>query len=292
LAGAGSHFDEVIQGIDVLLHDLGEEEGEDLVSKEHCEKERAADTRTAASQSRSIDEASEAIAKLREEADEFRKEIAESQEAKQQSKEELAEAAKNREAERSEWLASEVDDKSVAAMVKKAKEVLAKFYSDNNLVLAQQPKVAAGKAPPPPPSTWDAPYLGKSEQSMGVIAVLETILEDISKDMQLAKAAEEKAQTEFDTFETESKAQIKILDSAIIKLMAAQGEKEESASQLVTARTETKAELDATMKMISDANVGCNFITLNYEARLVNRRIEIDGLRKAKAILAGAAFGG
>merc|ERR1712008_658380 len=58
---------------------------------------------------------------------------------------------------------------------------------ENDLMFVQrQPEVAeaikAGQAPPPPPSTWDKPYGGTTGVSMGVIASLEIIEDDIAKD--------------------------------------------------------------------------------------------------------------
>merc|ERR1719478_315467 len=205
-----------------------------------------------------MDELTDAITTLQAEIAQLEEEIKQKQEAVKATEEELAKA-------------TELDT------VEKAKDVLANFYSENNLMLVQrqrQPTVVAGEAPPPPPSTWEAPYGGKTDESTSIIAILEMIMEDITKDTADAKAAEDKAQSEFDTFKEESLAQIEALNGDIADLTGTKGENE----------------VDAVMKTMADAKPGCDFFAINYPVRLKNRQTELDGLDKAKAILTGASF--
>merc|ERR1719337_307451 len=102
-------------------------------------------------------------------------------------------------------MTSDADDREAKATVERAKEVLDSFYTNNNLMLLQkqkQPELDAGKAPPPPPKTWEAPYGGKTEESTGIIAILEMIHEDINKDKAKAKSEEDTDQANFDKFKT------------------------------------------------------------------------------------------
>merc|ERR1719478_2005732 len=157
-----------------------------------------------------MDELTDAITTLQAEIAQLEEEIKQKQEAVKATEEELAKATELRATE-------------------KAKDVLANFYSENNLMLVQrqrQPTVVAGEAPPPPPSTWEAPYGGKTDESTSIIAILEMIMEDITKDIANAKAAEDKAQSEFDTFKEESLAQIETLNDSISELTATKSEKE------------------------------------------------------------------
>jgi len=48
--------------------------------------------------------------------------------------------------------------------------------------------------------------------------------------------------------------------------------------------------LASTMESIQAAIPGCTFISVNFQIRIKNRQLEIDGLKKAKAILGGASF--
>jgi hypothetical protein len=292
-AAAGSHFTEVIDVIDKMVATLKEEEGTDLERKETCEKNRAEDTRSAILEARGMDESTELIYKLMAEIAELKVQIEEKEEQKKKIAEELAEATRIREDEHAAWELTDKDDTDAATTVKAAEDVLTQFYQENNLMLVQnkkQPVIEAGAAPPPPPSTWDAPYGGKTEQGSGIIAILAMLHEDILQDQTKAKQAEEKAQEEFDLFKKESEAAMEKLSEEIETLEGTVASKEEEIEQETELRLSAKKELFSVMTTIKDAEPGCDYFCINYPLRLKNRQIEIDGLRKAKAILEGAAF--
>jgi hypothetical protein len=292
-SAAGSHFTEVIKAIDDMVALLKDEENTDLTRKETCEQNRADDTRLAILKSRAMDESTELIYKLMAEIEELKKEIEETEAEKKKTEEALAEATRIREDENAAWVASNKDDEDAHTTVQAARDVLSQFYAENNLMLVQkkkQPVIEAGKAPPPPPSTWDAPYGGKTEQASGIIAILEMLVEDIKADQAKAKKAEDLSQAEFDKFKEETEAQIAALAAEILRLQGVVAGKEEEIEQETSLRTASKAELASVMATIKDAEPGCDYFCIQYPLRLSNRQIEIDGLRKAKAILEGAAF--
>jgi hypothetical protein len=290
-ASKGSHFDEVLEAIDKMVHVLEEEEHTDLETKEHCEADRAFNTREAAVLSRSMDEMTEAINKLNAEIVEIKAEIVEKNEAIAATEKELKTATENRDAEHLEWQKTDKEDHDALHTVTSAKDVLAGFYADNGLMLVQrQPGGAAGAAPPPPPGTWDAPYGGKTDESTSIISILDMIMEDIQKDIDKSLAAEEKAEADFQTFKSESEALIQSLTDEVSQLEGVQADKEALVTQHTEERTTLHGELNAVMQLLTDAKPGCDFFAINYPVRLQNRQIEIDGLNKAKAILTGASF--
>merc|ERR1719343_1319051 len=201
----------------------------------------ANDTRTASVTSRSIDEMTDDIATLKSEIEEIENSIAELNENIKATDASVEEATAQREAETKEFQASDADDQEAVATVKRAKEVLAKFYADNNLMFVQQPS-AAGEAPPPPPSTWEAPYGGKTGEATSIIAILDMIISDITKDLAAAKAAEDKAQADYDLFKKESEGAIEEMKGDISDLSGNKGDKEESVAQKTTMRTTLSGE--------------------------------------------------
>lgn len=285
---SGGQFDVVLQAIDSMVQTLKDEENTDLAQKEQCEKDRAGDTRTAAKTSREMDEATDSIVKLKGEIEDIVADIQEKNQTIAATQTELIEATTLRQAENKEWQASDKDDRDMAALVVQAKNVLETFYKDNGLMLVQQPE--AGKAPPPPPSTWSGAYGGKTEQATGVVATLEIIKADIDKDITAAKDAEDKAAQKYADFKKQCDDEIKALGDEIATLTGTKGDKEQSVQQETATRLDKKGSLAAVMTKISDANQGCEYITVNYPIRLGNRQMEIDGLLKAKAILKGAKF--
>jgi len=294
-ASSGGHFDEVIAAIDKMVKTLKEEEADDLKNKEACEADRAEDTRTAITLSREMDDHTDTITRLDGEIEDLKAKIAETKATIKKTKEELEEATKQREAEKKEYLVALADDKEMAEVVGKAKAVLQDFYKENDLMLIQrQPEVAeaikAGQAPPPPPSTWDKPYGGKTQVSMGVITSLEIIEDDIAKDIATAKASEEASVKEYTEFKEESLALIKKLGVAVNEMESAMSDKKEDVADNAKKRLSKKESLAAAMKTIADANPGCEYLTIAYPTKVKNRQIEIDGLMKAKGILQGAKF--
>lgn len=288
----GSHFDEVIAAIDKMVETLEGEESTDLENKEECEKDRADDTRAAVKFGRTMDEQTDTITELQARIAEIVATIGENNKEIKSLTDELKSADTERQDAKLAWQSSDRDDEAAAALVIRAKDVLADFYKDNDLMLIQNKMdpVVAGEAPPPPPTTWEDPYGGKTEESTGIVAILEMIHEDIQKDKAKAKSEEEKDQAVFDEFKTNTEAQIKSLGDANNGLEGEKGEKEEGVTDNKGNRLSQKGQLDAVLKKIADATPGCDYITLNHDVRLKNRQIEIDGLVKAKAILQGGEF--
>merc|ERR550532_738294 len=228
---AGGHFDEVIEAIDKMVATLKEEEADDLKQKETCEQDRADDTRTAIKTSRTMDELTEAIMVLKDEIEEAKKDKAEKEAEVESIKKELEELTKIRESENKEYLIAKADDEAASELVAQAKGVLETFYKDNDLMLSQtavrQPFTSeAGKAPPPPPTTWDGGYMGKTDESTGIIAVLGMIKEDIDKDLEKATTAEKEAQDLFDETKKEMEGQMEKLDELINELTLTISKKE------------------------------------------------------------------
>merc|ERR1719421_656026 len=289
------HFDEVIKAIDKMISTLKAESETDLKEKEYCEKARAENTRDAQVKSRTIDELTDKITKLESEIKEMEAQIEEMKEAIDKLMKELKEATELREKEHAEW---DKNDKAAAELVMQAKDVLASFYTDNKLVLAQRSKepyvyeaVEAGQAPPPPPPTWEAPYGGKTMESNGIVAILEMIHEDIVRDYTKAKEAEDLVEKADQAYVEETMATEKELEASIAQLTETIGKKKEEVQDSKDEQAAVKKSLDATIKTLKELQMNCDFICINFARRSSNRAIEIDGLIKAKSILEGAAYG-
>jgi hypothetical protein len=294
VGGLRGHFDDVVASIDEMITLLKTQNDEDLTNKEACEQSRAADSREAIVSARSIDDMSDRVSKLEEDIVEIDAEIKSKDQEIDRIGEEMKEAEQLRERENQDWARSNAEDEQAIQCVNNAKEVLENFYKDNELVLVQQvvsvPVVTAGDAPPPPPQTWDAPYGGKSQESGSIVTILTLIAEDIAKDKQEAKTAEDKAQATYEREKQESEDQIQSLRADVSTLETTKGEKEEDIESTKGSRKTKKQELDNFMQKMADAEVGCDYIALNFEVRKKNRDVELDGLTKAKAILEGGSF--
>jgi len=299
------HFDEVIKAIDEMVASLKAEGKDDLETKEECEKTRQKKTRESILDAREIDELTDTISKLLAEIAELKAEIKEKEEQLAQLHKEMDEAALNRKLEHTEYKKAKAMDEAALALIIKAKDTLENFYKDNDLVLAQRSRVprasatpppsagpgaTAGQAPPPPPSTWDQPYGGKTQESMGVVAVLSMLADDVEADIAKAKAEEETAVKDFEEYTKSYKESVKDLEEEITNLESTASDKAMEVEKTKNIRGDTKGSLNAVMKTYNDLAPNCDYYQTNFGVRAKNRDIEISGLYKAKGILEGAAF--
>merc|ERR1719221_352295 len=242
--------------------------------------------------SHEVDEMSDKIEKLEEEIKELEEQIEEKKEEIKEIEEQMAKATEIRAHENEEWVKSDADDTEAIDLVGKATDVLTTYYKSIAFVAVsrQNPyKVKAGEAPPPPPETWDAPYKGAQDENTGIVSILDLIKADIEKDQKDAKKAEDDAKTAYDKFIADSDTQIGTLNSDITTLEGDIAKKEGEISDTKTDSTAKKGELKAVVKRIKDAQAGCDFVTVNFEKRKELRKIEKEGLEKAKTILSDAA---
>jgi len=144
-------------------------------------------------------------------------------------------------------------------------------------------------APAPPPETWDA-YATKSQESQGVIAMIDLLIRDLEKEMTEADTEEKNSQNEYEDMMSDSAEKRKTDSKSLSDKVAAKADLEAD----IEARKEKKAaagkELMATLEFIQSLHTECDWLLQYYDVRKEARAGEIDSLTKAKAILSGADF--
>merc|ERR1719329_2121195 len=144
-------------------------------------------------------------------------------------------------------------------------------------------------APPPPPETFGA-YSKKSEESNGVIAMMDAMIADLEKELQEAKFEEEDSQSEYEDFMKDA-ANKRTQDSkAITDKEGTKADDEASLQTMGEERTAKMKEAMATVDVIQNLHKDCDWLLKNFEVRKTARQGEIDALKKAKAVLSGADF--
>jgi predicted nucleic acid-binding Zn-ribbon protein len=287
---SGGKFDVVLKAIDDMVTKLEKEGEEDKTNKKECETNREKDTKDAADLSRDMDELTDGIAKLEEEIEEIVKEVKEKEESIKKLEEEIKEAKKIRKAESAEWVKSDADDTEAAKLLEDAAEVLKTFYKENFSLLQKHrlgyepPEVEAGEAPPPPPKTWEGDYEGQTEHK-GIVSILEEIKKDVEEDQKKAKEAEDDAQKEHEKFVTDSEKEVEDLKTDINDLETSKAEKETDIKSKKEEHKTKDGTLGEVIKRMKEAAAGCDFILVNFKIREDNRKLEIEGLKKAKEIL-------
>merc|ERR1719428_871266 len=144
-------------------------------------------------------------------------------------------------------------------------------------------------APPPPPETFGA-YSKKSEESNGVIAMMDAMVGDLDKEMQEAEVEEKDAQAEYEEMMKDS-ADKRVTDSkSITEKEGTKADDEANLQKLGTERTAKMKEALATVTVIEDLHKDCDWLLQNFDTRKEARAGEVDALKKAKAVLSGADF--
>merc|ERR1719461_958155 len=322
---ASGGFGKVIKMIDDMVALLGKEQTEDEDKKEYCalqfdtsdDKKKALE-RAIAGEDSAIASAKEAIATLTSEIAALEAGIAALDKA-------VAEATAQRKDENAECKALIASDGAAQELLAFAKNRLNKFYNPKLYkpppavelsaedriysnqggvlttaapggiagtgiaVLAQVSMHAQKDAPAPPPETFGA-YATKSEESNGVIAMIDLLIKDLAKEMTEAETQEKDSQADYEQLMKDS-ADKRTVDSKSLTEKGSAKADEEAALQAHTqARADGAKELMATDKYISSLHAECDWLLQYFDARKAARAGEVESLQRAKSVLSGADY--
>merc|ERR1712107_607320 len=208
----------------------------------------------------------------------------------------VAEATEDRKAEHEEYTALMASDSAAKELIGFAKNRLNKFYNPKLYKPPAEPATAMAQiashgkvAPPPPPESFDA-YSKKSEESNGIIAMMDALIKDLDKEMTEAEVTEKDAQADYEKMMKDS-AEKRAEDSKTLT------GKEGALADLQTGLGDQKAELGSTQNELSATNqyihslhLECDWLLKYFDMRKEARDNEIDSLGKAKAVLSGADY--
>jgi len=320
LRGGKVGFEKIIQMIDKLTHELKVEQAEDDAKKDYCntELDKAEDNKKVQQQEKSdletaIEDAQETIANLKTEIEALDDGI-------RALDKEVAEATETRQKEHEDFVEFTAANTAAVDLLKFAKNRLNKFYNPsqykappkrelteeqqitlNNggtLAPTEAPggiagtgisAVQAGAAPPPPPEA-NLAYQKKGEESSGVIRLIDLLINDVEKDLQVADLEEKDAQKDY----------VRFMDNAAKKRAEdskSQTDKEgalaDTEEQLVNDKQglkDKKMDLMKTEQLIGALHSECDFLLKYYDVRKEARTGEIDAMGKARDVLNGADY--
>lgn len=157
-------------------------------------------------------------------------------------------------------------------------------------VSAHQQRLQMRKdAPAPPPETWDA-YTTKSEESSGVIAMLDLLIKDLDKEIREAEIEEKDAQADYEAMMKDSAEKRRVDSKSLTEKQSAKADLEGDLESHEEAKKSSGAELMAVLKYTQSLHGECDWLLQYFEVRKDARESEIDSLEKAKAVLSGADF--
>jgi len=320
LRGGKAGFGKIIKIIDELVVQLKAEQKEDDQKKDYCEAEfdktedkakmlanDISDTETA------IDDETETISNLKASIEALDDGI-------RALDKEVASATETRQEEHEDFTSTSASNAAAVDLLKFAKNRLNKFYNpslykappkrklseDEQITLNMGGTLAPTEAPggiagtgigfvqahaaPPPPPAADMAYKAKGEESSGVITMIDTLVNDVEKEMQVAELEEKDAQGDYEKFMTDA-GNKRAEDSK--SMTDNEGSLAETQESLVSNKELLKnknTEAMETAKYMGELHAECDWLLKFYEMRKEARVGEIDAMGKAKDVLNGADY--
>jgi len=303
-------FDKVIKMCDSMVEVLKKEQDDDDHKKEYCGKQFDFSDDKKKGLEQTISDQENAIATAKDGIATVTEEIASLEAGIVALDKSVAEATEQRKEENLEFKDLMSSNAAAKELIGFAKNRLNKFYNPKlykpppKAELSAHDRIAANmgvaavfvqisahhqSAMPPPPETWDA-YAKKSEESTGVMAMMDLLVKDLDKEMVEAEAEEKDAQADYEVAMKDS-AEKRTADS---KSLTAKGAFKADLEGALEGHKESKAdaskELMATMKYIASLHAECDWLLKYFDVRKEARAGEIDSLQKAKAVLSGADY--
>merc|ERR1712070_396533 len=183
----------------------------------------------------------------------------------------VAEATDNRKEENEEYKELMASNAAAKELLGMAKNRMNKFYNPS----LHQPALSQlheqdGEAPPPPPEAVKA-YTKKSGDGNGVIAMMDSLMAELDKEMTTAEVDEKNAQEEYEQFMSDSAEKRADDTKSMTDKMAMKADMEESLAKAKKEKAGKVKELIATAEVLSDVHGECDWLLQNFELRKTAR---------------------
>merc|ERR1719389_1647698 len=211
----------------------------------------------------------------------------------------VAEATEQRKSEHAEYTETSAANSAAVELIGMAKNRMNKFYAPSQykapptttessspygFVQVSAHRAAPGEAP----ETFSGEYK-KSEASGGVMAMMDQMMKDVEMDLQAAKHDEADAQKDYEETMKDSAAKREEDSKLIVEKGAAKADQEVNLQNARAELATKRDQLGITQGKLDDVHKDCDYLLANYDEIKKDRATEVDGLKEAKATLAGAS---
>jgi septal ring factor EnvC (AmiA/AmiB activator) len=272
-----SDFSKVIGMIDTMVDVLKGEQKDDDEKKEYCNTEIDATEDKIKGHEQAIRDSTAALADAKETIATVDKDIEALAAGITQLDATVAAATEQREKENAEFKDLRASNTAAKDLIMMAKKRLNKFYNPK-LALLQKSDLAP------------AMLQKKSEESAGVLAMMDTLVAELDKETTVATADEKDAQSDYESMLAESKKNraedTKSLQDKTAAKADAIGALESQDDVLVQGQKSLKGANAQLQALHGD----CDWLVANFDVRATARSDEVDSLKQAKAVLSGASL--
>jgi len=308
LRGKKIGFDKIIAMIEDLVATLKKEQTDDDNKKEYCASSFDSSEDTKKELTRKLSDTEAAISSAEEGISALVSEIKETKASIEELDNSVAQATALRKEQSEDFRALVQADAAAKELLGFAKNRLNKFYNpkmykppakvelseagsiERDMSFVQVSEHSQHKSSvAPPPETWDA-YAKKSEESNGVLSMIDLLVKDLDTEMTEAEVEEKNAQQEYDSWMADAKKDRTGLSKSLKEKTATKADLEADEENMEDEKKATSAQLMATEKFIGNLHAECDWLVQYFDVRKAARAGEIDSLDKAKAVLSGADY--
>jgi len=327
LQGKSVDFSKVLKMIDEMVAVLHKEQDDDNSKKEYCETALDIADDKKKGLEHSISNLEKSIAKEKEAISVLADEIKALEEGIVALDKAVAEATAQRKEENADFTELIANDAAAKELLGFAKNRLNKFYNPKlykpppKRVLSEEDRITvnmggalaptaapggiagtgvtalsqvslhdASKVAPPPPPETAAAFSKKSEESNGVIGMIDLLIKDLSKEITEAETTEKDAQADYEQTMRDSAEKRATDTQTLADKQKAKAETEASLEANSEEKGATTKSLMATLEHIQSLHAECDWLMQYFQVRKEARAGEIDSLKSAKAVLSGADF--
>jgi len=298
---SGGGFDKVVQMIDNMIAEIAKEQAEDDTKRDWCTDEIHSVEQEVKALDGEVSDVSAAIEEKEDQLETLKSEIAALQQSNLDMDKSVAQATEQRQDEHAEYASTSASNQAALELIAMAKNRMNKFYapsqykapptttvSDSPYLFVQLSSRMLRADPGPAPETFEG-EVKPSEQSGGVMAMMDQMIKDVEMDIQEGKHDEADAQKDYEE-EMKDAAEKRETDSKLI--VEKEGAKADTMTRLQMAREQRatkRDQLGITKDKEQSLHVDCDYLLKSYEDMKAKRATERDGLTQSKAVLAGAA---
>merc|ERR1719313_2244889 len=278
-------FTKVKKAIDDMIAQLLKEKQDEIKLKDFCRESFYQNEMNTERKTREKEDLKKLISDLEMTIDSLAKAIETLKAEIAEMNTQMKRAGEDREKANKEFQLTVADQRATVKLLNAALQVLKSVYDKKaKMALAQTSNKAA---PPPPPGFKE---YKKNAAAGGVMGMIQSIIDDAKALEAEATRAEEESQKAYEDFVTETQASIEEKSKDIVNKSEEKAKAEEDKTQAETDKENVMLELDQLSNEAADLHKTCDFVMKNFDIRQSARDEEIEGLKKAKAILSGAKF--
>jgi len=305
-------FSKVVKMIDDMVALLTKEQKDDESSKKFCEVEFDTSDDEQKKLTGEVKSLDSAIAQMKDEIEALKADIAATTDKVNALDKTVAEATEQRKKENAEFTSTLQANNMAIELIGKAKNKLLQFYnpdlatsevpvkkslgdqladgSYNDNEMTQAAPVFVQVKSEEAPATWEGGYTNKDQKSGSIMALMDKLAGELKTDVKEAEFEEKEAQKDYEELLAEAQKTRADDVKSISDKNAAKADLEVSLTETKRTHSLKSTALAEVGQYIADLHKQCDFVIATFEERREARTNEVEGLKKAKAVLSGADY--